>query len=307
MKQVMAREDRIVDLSATPQDHAKPPLVLLHGATTDPTEMLDIATRASGDYRVFLYSFNHHHRVERLASDFIREITRLKRQNGFRGNLTVVVYSYSAIIFREAVETAADRSLFAGTSLIQLVPTAGGSFLARSMNGPIRSWFVSLASKPSRAENPYGRFARNLWEGQGNQKFYEIILPSRVHTLLVEGDPHSMGQAKDPRLQQHYLNGIGTNIVIIPKSTGVNHDYFPTQPAALEYVQALLKLPLQTAAAPAQPGVGQKLTLEVSQPAWRREGTRRLRRPRLGKRRRGQDPVFRISLSRCRSRLARPS
>jgi len=43
-------------------------------------------------------------------------------------------------------------------------------------------------------------------------------------------------------------------VVTIPKGAGVVHDYFPTEPAALEYLKKALELPLlgaDTAAKPA--------------------------------------------------------
>jgi hypothetical protein len=44
-----------------------------------------------------------------------------------------------------------------------------------------------------------------------------------------------------------YHNGIGPNFVVIPKSAGISHDYFPTQPAALEYLRKLLEPPVDDA------------------------------------------------------------
>jgi hypothetical protein len=264
MREVMRCNDRIVELSRPESDANQPALLLLHGATPDPSEMLDIATEWRGKYHVFLYSFNRHYRVETLARDLNSEIMRLRRERRLQGSLTVIVYSYSAILFRAAVEAAQDPALFSDTSLIQLVPTAGGSFLARSMNFPVAVWLVSLASKPSRASNPYGHFARDLWEGEGNRRFYEAIPPSRVRTILVEGDPHSLSRSKNQRVLQHYQNGIGPNVVVIPKSTGINHDYLPTQSAALEYLRQTLELTRTDRISASQSGAGQGQSHRVS-------------------------------------------
>lgn len=243
MKKIMERKDRIVQVSSQETDAGKPVLLLLHGATDDPTEMMDIVREWRGKYDVFLYAYNYHDRVQKVASDFVNEVKRLRAENCFSGSATVVVYSYAVIVFREAVINADDRTLFSNVSLIQLVPTAGGSYLARGLKNPIMAWVVSMAFKPTQAENPNGRFAEQLWAGEGNRKFYEVINPERVHTILLEGDPHSLARVADKKVQERYNNGIGPNVVVIPKSTGVTHDYFPTNPVALDYLRKLLELP----------------------------------------------------------------
>jgi hypothetical protein len=242
-KQIMERKDRIVQVSSPETDAHKPVLLLLHGATDDPTEMMDIVREWRGKYNVFLYAYNYHYPVQKVASDFVNEVKRLKAKNDIGDGVTVVVYSYAAIVFREAVIIADDRTLFSDTSLIQLVPTAGGSFLARGMKNPIAAWLVSLASKPAYAENPYGSFAEQLWAGAGNQKFYEVINAGRMHTILLQGDPHSLAEIANKNIHERYDNGVGMNVVVIPKSSGVTHDYFPTNPVALGYLRILLELP----------------------------------------------------------------
>ena len=243
MKEIMERKDRIVQVSSQQTNGNKPVLLLLHGATDDPTEMMDIVREWRGKYNVFLYAYNYHGRIQKVASDFVNEVERLKAKNSFGGSVTIVVYSYAAIVFREAVIIADDRTLFSDASLIQLVPTAGGSFLARGMKNPITAWVVSLASKPAHAENPYGGFSEQLWAGAGNQKFYEVINPERMHTILLEGDPHSLAGVADKKVRERYNNGIGQNVIVIPKSAGVTHGYLPTNPVALEYLRKLLELP----------------------------------------------------------------
>src|SRR6267154_2798090 len=54
-REVMERKGNIVQLSGDAED-SKPVLVLLHGATADPSEMLEIAREWKEDYDVFLYS-----------------------------------------------------------------------------------------------------------------------------------------------------------------------------------------------------------------------------------------------------------
>jgi hypothetical protein len=241
MKEIMARKDTLVQLSSPETDGHKPVLLLLHGATDDPTEMMEIIREWRGKYNVFLYAYNFHNPVRKVASDFINGVKRLKATNGFGGGVTIVVYSYAAIVFREAVIIADDRTLFSDASLIQLVPTAGGSFLARGMKNPVAAWLVSLASQPAHAENPYGGFAEQLWAGANNQKFYEVIHPGRMHTILLEGDPHSLAGIANKEIHERYDNGIGLNVVVIPKSSGVTHDYLPTNPVALGYLRKLLE------------------------------------------------------------------
>ena len=247
MKEIMARRDTIVHVSSPETNHGKPVLLLLHGATDDPTEMMDIVREWRGKYDVYIFAYNYHRRVQKVAADFVNELKRLKAENRFGGGETIVVYSYAAIVFREAVIITDDRTLFSNASLIQLVPTAGGSFLARGLKNPVTAWVVSLFSKPTHAENPNGGFAERLWAGAGNQKFYEVINPGRVHSILVEGDPHSLAGIADLNIRARYNNGIGPNVVVIPKSTGITHDYFPTQPAALEYLRKLLEPPVEDA------------------------------------------------------------
>ena len=247
MKEIMARKDQLVHVSSPATDAGKPVLLLMHGATDDPTEMMAIVREWRGKYDVYLYAYNYHRPVQTVAADFDNELKRLRVENRLDGGVTIVVYSYAAIVFREAVILADDRSLFSEVSLIQLVPTAGGSYFARGLKNPVTAWVVSLFSHQTHAVIPYGGFAERLWAGAGNQKFYEVINPGRVHSILVEGDPHSLAGMADPDVRARYCNGIGLNVVVIPKSTGVTHDYFPVQPAALAYLRQQLAPPVAVA------------------------------------------------------------
>jgi hypothetical protein len=251
-KEVMERKGNLVQLFGD-SGNTRPVLILLHGATPDPSEMMEIASQWKKEYDVYLFSYNYHEPVKKLASQFTREMERLKTENRLGGRVTVVAYSYAAIVFREAVITAADRALFSETSLIQLAPTAGGSRLARAMHVPLLASLVRLASNPSAAEDPYGSFAKEIWEGEGNEKFYAIINPRRMQTILVEGDSHSLARVRNAKIQRRYKNGIGENVIIIPKGAGVDHDYFPTEPAALEYLKKALELPVAGADLAAKP------------------------------------------------------
>ena len=242
LKQVMERKNRIVHVSPDGRSGEKSVLLLLHGATDDPTEMTDIVKECREHYDVFLYSFNYHDPVEKIGADLVKEVKRLEAQHDLGAHATVLVFSYSAVVFREAVISAEDPSVFAGMSLVQLVPTAGGSLLARWMRYPIFGMLASLASKPSAAENPYGQFAEKLWGGEGNKKFSEVIDPERTYSILLERDPHSLATVKNLKVQQRYKNGIGTNVVVIPKSAGVTHEYLPTHPKALAFLNATLVL-----------------------------------------------------------------
>jgi len=238
--EIMERHDRLVQLSDP--NCLKPPLLLLHGATDDPTEMMAIAREWKDDYNVFLYSYNYHKRVEKVAADFVKELRRLKSK-GLAGNATVIAFSYGAIVFREAVIFAPDASLFAGDRVIQLVPTAGGSYFARGMENRLAAFVISMASKPSAAANPYGALAKQVWEGEGNEKFYSVIDSSRMQTILVEGDANSVSRIQDEKVQRRYKNGIGENVIIVPKSAGVSHEYFPVEPAGLEYLRNVMESP----------------------------------------------------------------
>ena len=251
-KEVMERKGNLVQLSGA-SGSTRPVLVLLHGATDDPSEMMEIASKWKNEYEVFLFSYNYHEPVRMVASKFINEMQRRKAENLFGGRVTVVTYSYAAIVFREAVISAPDCTLFSDTSLIQLAPTAGGSRLARAMQIRLLAMLVGLVSNPSTAEDPYGSFAKKIWEGEGNERFYATINPGRMQTILVEGDSHSLARVRNKKVQRRYKNGIGPNVTIIPKGSGVDHDYFPTEPAALEYLKKALELPIAGAAPAAKP------------------------------------------------------
>ena len=241
LQAVMQRKDRIVPLSRPEASAGRPALLLLHGATDDPTEMMEIVQEWRGKYDVFLYSYNYHEHVQTLAARLVDELKRLKARIHFSTNLTIVTFSYSAIVFRKAVIQADDPALFTGVSLVQLVPTAGGSFLARGLRNPLVVFLVSLTSQPSTAERPYGRFAEEIWGGAGSKKFYAAIPPERMHTILIEADEHSLAGVKNLQIQAHYHNGLGPNVVVIPKSFGVTHDYFPTSPVGRAYLRKVLE------------------------------------------------------------------
>jgi pimeloyl-ACP methyl ester carboxylesterase len=236
--EIMERHDRLVQLSDP--NCRRPPLFLIHGATDDPTEMMAIVREWKNEYNVFLYSYNYHKRVEKVAADFVNELRRLK-EKGLAGNATVIAFSYGAIVFREAVILAPDSTLFAGDRLIQIAPTAGGSFFARGMENPLASFVISMASKPSAAANPYGTFAQHVWEGKGNEKFCSVIDSKRMLTIVVDGDPNSVSRIQDEKIQRRYKNGIGQNVIIVPKSAGISHAYFVVEPAGLECLRKVME------------------------------------------------------------------
>jgi len=239
--EIMERHDRLVQLSDP--NCQKPPLFLIHGATDDPTEMMAIAREWKKEYNVYLYSYNYHKRVEKIAADFVNELRRLKASGLLVCDATVIAFSYGAIVFREAVILAPDSSLFAGDRLIQITPTAGGSYFARGMENRLASFVISMASKPAAAANPYGAFAKHVWEGEGNEKFYSVIDSERMQTILVEGDANSVSLIQDEKVQRRYKNGIGENVIMVPRSAGVSHEYFPVEPAGLEYLRRVMESP----------------------------------------------------------------
>ena len=265
--EAMRRKDEIIFLSAPELDPHKPVLLLLHGATDDPSEMMGIVEKYRGKYDVLLYAYNYHQPIRKVAVDLNREmkLLRAKMKKLNLENLTVVTYSYSASVFRQAVLKADDGVLFSGVSLIQMVPTVGGSYLARGLKNPVAAWFTGLASKPSAVENPYGWIARELWGKAGNQKFYETIPPQRVQSILIEEDPHSVARIQDEEIQLRYRNGIGGNVVVIPKSGGATHEYFPSEPFALGYLQKALEASFAAAPPPHDPvGISRLSPAEAS-------------------------------------------
>ena len=80
MQQVMARKDKIIWLSARDFQRNKPVLLLLHGATDDPTEMLEIYKEWRGKYNVCLYSYNFHRSIKKVAADLAGEMKILKAE-----------------------------------------------------------------------------------------------------------------------------------------------------------------------------------------------------------------------------------
>lgn len=248
IKEAMRRKNEIVYFSSPQLDASKPVLLLLHGATSDPLEMREIIREWRGQYNVLLFAYNFKKPITTIAANLAREMAELRtnlaalnaRPNPMAA-VTVVTYSYSAAVFRKAVLLASDSTLFSEVSLIQLVPTAGGSFLARGMRLPITSFLVSLASNFSTVENPYGRIAAELWGEAGTRKFDGLIPPQRVQTILIEGDRHSLAHFPDREIQRRYTNGIGTNVIVIPKDIGATHEYFPTEPVALGYLRRTME------------------------------------------------------------------
>jgi hypothetical protein len=276
MKAVMEREDRIILLSGETLVPERPVLLLLHGATDDPSEMLAIAGQWARAYNVFLYSYNFHHSIERLASDLVHEMKGLKamtetltKPGSAARNVTVITYSYSASVFRKAVLLAGDKALFSGVSLIQLVPTAGGSLQARLMENRIAASVISAASKPSAAENPFGSIAEELWDDEGTREFHEAIGHRRVRTLLVEADSHSLAKVQDDEVQQRYRNGIGSNVVVIPKQSGVTHENFPNHPVGLDYVKKAIEATARDRWNETRGRTGQEAGTHGQSPGWR--------------------------------------
>jgi len=160
-------------------------------ATDDPTEMMDIVQAWRGKYDVYLFAYNYHRPVRTIAADFVNEIKRLRLENRFGDGVTFVAYSYGAIVFREAVIITDDRTLFSDASLIQLVPTrrvVSGAQPEKSGHGlgGVAILQTDLRRKSQR------RFCGRALGGCGKSKFYDVINPGRVHSILVAGDPHSL-------------------------------------------------------------------------------------------------------------------
>jgi hypothetical protein len=260
MTKVMACDNQVVLLSSPEFRHGKPVLLLLHGATDDPTEMMSIASEWLETHNVLLYSYNFRHSLERIGSGLVLGMKALKPA-GEGASITVVTYSYSAIIFRKTMLLPDAKVVFGDASLIQLVPTAGGSFLARSLWNRVAISLVALASKASAAESPYGAIAEELWNDEGHRRFCEIIRPERVHTLLLEMDSHSLAGVPDEDVQKRYRNGIGLHAMIIPKSLGVTHDNFPNHPIVLAHLRRILEQTLRERTRSSEPrAVPQRLS-----------------------------------------------
>src|SRR4051812_23778453 len=78
MQEVMARENRLILVSSPELDSKKPVLLLLHGATEDPMEMMAIANAWKGTYNVFIYAYNFHQPIQDLGSQLVSESKRLR-------------------------------------------------------------------------------------------------------------------------------------------------------------------------------------------------------------------------------------
>ena len=180
IKEVMERKDKIISLSRREADRGKPVLLLLPSATDDPTEMLDIAREWRGDYNVFLYSYNYHARVEKVAADLTREMTRLKTEN--HGKVTVLAFLYSAIVFREAVILGAGENVVRGRVAHPVGPNRGrlspGARAEVSRPGLFRG--PGLASQ--RGRDPTGDLRKRFGTDALKKKFYEVINPQRMQT-----------------------------------------------------------------------------------------------------------------------------
>lgn len=243
MREIQSQPNRIFLLTSPALIPGKPTVLLLHGATDKPGEMFNIAGLWAHTHNVLLYSYNFHEPLEKVAGDLLNELVRVdgqRRATGTtNGGMTVITYSYSAAVFRKMVLLAPDEALFRDLSLIQLVPTAGGSFLARKMENPLTKSLISIASKASAAENPFGKTAEELWGDSGTRTFHQRIDPRRMFTVLVPHDPHSLADINDPVVRRRYENGIGRNVLVIPERLGVTHDNAPNHPAALDYLVML--------------------------------------------------------------------
>ena len=243
MRQAMLRRNEFIYLSKPELDPHKPVLLLLHGATDDPGEMLGIFREYQDTHNVVLFAFNYHQSIKRVGADFDAQMKTLRdRMRELKlASLTVVDYSYSASVFRQAVLFANDPELFDDVSLIQLVPTAAGSYFAWIMRWPVSDWIISAVSAPSAVENPYGRISKRLWGDAANQKFYAIIPRKRVTSILIEGDSNSVERLRSKEIHRRYKNGVGGNVVVIPKDRGATHEYFPSEPFALGYLRKVIE------------------------------------------------------------------
>ena len=247
-RQIMARNDKIILVSSPKIDRNKPVLLLLHGATDDPREMMEIAEAFRDRYNVFLYVYNFHAPIEKASGDLVTEFKKLvandKKLGGWGSSLrntTVITYSYSAAVFRKTVLLADDPALFKDVKLIQMLPTVGGSYRARGLGSNAVTEVVSKISEPSAVQNPHGPIAEDLWDGEASRKFYHSIPLARMQTILLQDDPNSVAKMNDYEIQRRYENGIGRNVFIMPPEPGVTHENFPIQPETLAYLRRILE------------------------------------------------------------------
>ena len=76
--EAMRRKDEIVYLSTPELDPQKSVLLLLHGATDDPSEMMGIVEAFREKYNVLLYAYNYHQPLKKVALDLDDELKLLR-------------------------------------------------------------------------------------------------------------------------------------------------------------------------------------------------------------------------------------
>ena len=132
-------------------------------------------------------------------------------------------------------------------SLIQLVPTAGGSFRARFLGNPLIGRFVPWPQTSAPPRIPTARLRRNSRGAEGNQQFFGQDPPWTMRTILLQGG--IPGPGAGTRESAPDCNGIGTDVTVIGGSAGVTHENFPTHPVGLEFLGKALARTARSAVA----------------------------------------------------------
>ena len=240
LRRIMVREQkgRIIVLTSNPE---KPSLLIVTGAReNDPVGSVEYITTEYGkDFNILLYVYNETNPIENLARDLVEGVKPFKGHFDF----TVITNSYGAVIFRKAV-ISPGGDIFSGASLMQQVPTAGGSALAEIVEYPLIGWpvFLTKYGRISSAQNPYGNIEKALYGPEGEKAFNERIPPENVFTIRIggKGDRHSLEYNRNKGIHERYTNGIGVNVYTIPETPGVNHGNLPQQPGAMKIVRGFL-------------------------------------------------------------------
>jgi len=199
----------------------------------------DIKSHFRDKYNIFINIYDYQNPFKYLVDDLVVKVRKLKEDYKIKNSLTVVAYSYGAVIFRAAALSEKSEGLFDGTNLKQFAPVAGGAqdvdVWARYFHTPSLfymsqkgTWVKRDDIHISRALNPYDTTQNDLYTPQKTAEFTKKM--GSIFTLLAGTDDQTMANSPIPQVRQMYKNGVGPNYEVIASAT---HEDLPNNHEAL--------------------------------------------------------------------------
>jgi len=238
---------------------SKPSIIFIHGARGgSPLDYEAYIKSYMGKYNMFVYSYNEKLSLGKISDNLAIEFREAKNSYKNLDKAAIVANSYGNLVVRKAVIDNNDN-LFKNITMVQLVPTLGGSsetiglyifepgiraLLIKCIGGGA-GWHVATVL------DPLGPTEEALFNKESCRKFLDGI--QRTYILRVTDDPHSPGhidtlqemlttKEDEEKFQHLYENGLAgaSSIITYKFDTDNPHDYILESSKAIAEVERIV-------------------------------------------------------------------